>query len=62
MLFRSGIPLPDAITMASRNPARQIGLSKKGEIAIGNDADLVVFSPEFEVKQTLVAGEQIYPG
>ena len=62
MVRHVGIPLPDAVTMASRNPARQIGLSKKGEIAIGNDADLVVFSPEFEVKQTLVAGEQIYPG
>jgi N-acetylglucosamine-6-phosphate deacetylase len=47
--------------MASRNPARQIDLAKKGEIAVGNDADLVVFSPEFEVKQTFIAGEQIYP-
>ena len=55
------IPVPEAVAMASLNPARQIGLPKKGEIAIGNDADLVVFSPEFEVKQTFVAGEQIYP-
>jgi len=56
-----GIPLSEAVAMASRNPARQIGLEGKGEIAIGNDADLVVFSPEFEVKQTFVAGAQIYP-
>ena len=57
-----GIPLPEAVAMASRNPARQIGLAKKGQIAVGNDADLVVFSPEFELKQTFVAGKQIYPG
>jgi N-acetylglucosamine-6-phosphate deacetylase len=56
-----GIPLPEAVAMASCNPARQIGLERKGEIAIGNDADLVVFSAEFEVKQTFVAGEKIYP-
>ena len=55
-----GIPLSEAVAMASRNPARQIGLARKGEIAIGNDADLVVFSPKFAVKQTFVAGEQIY--
>src|SRR5438105_1716599 len=56
-----GIPLSEAVAMASRNPARQIGLEGKGEIAIGNDADSVVFSPELEVKQTFVAGVQIYP-
>jgi N-acetylglucosamine-6-phosphate deacetylase len=56
-----GIPLSEAVAMASRNPARQIGLARKGEIAIGNDADLVVFSPKFAVKQTFIAGEQICP-
>jgi len=55
-----GIPLSEAVAMASRNPARQIGLEGKGEIAIGNDADLVVFSAEFEMKRTFVAGEQTY--
>jgi len=55
-----GVSLPEAVAMASRNPARQIGLKRKGEIAIGNDADLVVFSAEFEVKRTFVAGEQTY--
>jgi N-acetylglucosamine-6-phosphate deacetylase len=56
-----GVPLPEAVVMASRNPARQIGLERKGEIAVGNDADLVVFSADFEVKRTLAAGEQTYP-
>ena len=56
-----GVPLPETVRMASRTPARQIGLATKGEIAVGNDADLVVFSPEFCVQQTLVAGKQIHP-
>jgi len=49
MIRNAEVPLPDAIAMASRNPARETGLSDKGEIAIGKDADLVVLSPELEV-------------
>ena len=50
------MPLHEAIAMASRNPAREIGLKGKGEIALGNDADLVVFSPELQIEQVFVAG------
>jgi N-acetylglucosamine-6-phosphate deacetylase len=50
------VPLPDAIAMASLNSARAAGLAGKGEIVLGNDADLVVLSPELEVVQTYVAG------
>jgi N-acetylglucosamine-6-phosphate deacetylase len=56
MIRNAEVPLPDAIAMASRNPARETGLSDKGEIAIGKDADLVVLSPELEVLQTYIAG------
>jgi N-acetylglucosamine-6-phosphate deacetylase len=63
MMMRSaGVPLPDAIAMASLNPAREAGLANKGEIAPGKDADLVVLSPELEVLQTFVAGERLAPG
>jgi N-acetylglucosamine-6-phosphate deacetylase len=56
MIRYAEVPLPDAIAMASCNPARETGLTDKGEIAIGKDADLVVLSPELEVLQTYVAG------
>ncbi len=56
MVRNVGVPLHEAVAMASRNPAREIGLSGKGEIAVGNDADLVVISPELEVEQTFVGG------
>lgn len=50
------VPLVEAIAMASRNPAQQIGLANKGEIALGKDAELVVLSPELEVR-TVIASE-----
>jgi N-acetylglucosamine-6-phosphate deacetylase len=46
--------------MASRNPARAAGLSDKGEIAIGKDADLIVLSPELEVIRTYLNGVGIF--
>src|SRR5437667_6073561 len=60
MIRNAEVPLPDAIAMTSRNPARETGLSDKGEIAIGKDADLVVLSPELEVLQTYVNGVEIF--
>ncbi len=48
MVNSVGVPIHEAVAMASRNPAREIGLESKGEIAIGNDADLIVLSPELE--------------
>ncbi|WP_416897713.1 MAG: alpha-D-ribose 1-methylphosphonate 5-triphosphate diphosphatase [Minwuia sp.] len=35
------ISLPEAVAMASRNPARAVGLDDRGEIAAGKRADLV---------------------
>ena len=60
MIRNAEVPLPDAIAMASLNPAREAGLADKGEIAIGKDADLVVLSPELEVMHTYVNGVEIF--
>ena len=61
MVDKIGVPLPEAIAMASSNPARALGNSKKGVLKVGADADFVVLSPEFEVLKTFVAGRQIFP-
>ena len=60
MMRGAEAPLPDAIAMASLNPARELGLTNKGEIAPEKDADLVVLSPELEVVQTYVAGVEVF--
>jgi len=62
MVREVGVPLHEAVMMASGNPARAAGLHTKGRIETGADADLVVVSPDLEVLQTFVAGETIYEG
>jgi N-acetylglucosamine-6-phosphate deacetylase len=54
------VPLKEAITMATENPARAIGLETKGRLAVGADADFVVFSPGLKVVRTFIRGEQIW--
>jgi len=61
MVMQVNVPLHEAITMATENPARAIGLEAKGRLEIGADADLVVLSPELEVVRTLAGGEEIWP-
>ncbi len=54
------VPPPEAIAMASRNPARLLGIAdRKGAIVAGLDADLVVLDDELRCRATMVAGEWI---
>jgi N-acetylglucosamine-6-phosphate deacetylase len=53
-----GISVQDAVVLASTNPARLLGLShRRGAIAPGMDADLVVLDRDLAPCATLVAGE-----
>lgn len=60
MVTKVGVPLHEAISMATDTPAFVIGLTGKGQFKIGGDADLVVISPELEVLRTFVAGKEIF--
>lgn len=52
-----GVDLPQAVRMASSNPAQTIGLSaRKGKVAEGYDADLVLLDDALRVKQTWIGG------
>jgi len=52
-----GVPLIEAVRMATVLPARRIGLAgKKGIIAIGGDADLVVLTPDLKVAGVMTRG------
>jgi N-acetylglucosamine-6-phosphate deacetylase len=54
------VPLNEAIAMATRNPARAIGLETKGRLSVGADADLIVLSPQIEAVQTFTAGREVW--
>jgi len=56
----SGIPLKDAVMMATQTPADILGLSHKGRIEPGADADLVLMNDRFEVLWTIVNGKMVY--
>ncbi|MFA4982121.1 MAG: N-acetylglucosamine-6-phosphate deacetylase [Candidatus Omnitrophota bacterium] len=55
------LSVPDAVRLATENPARLLGLQRrKGTIAKGMDADIVVFDKNFDVKMTIIRGEIVY--
>ena len=56
-LVELGVPVVDAIRMATILPARRLGLAgKKGIIAVGADADLVVLTPDLHVAGVMTRG------
>ena len=56
-----GLPLTDVSRMLSLTPARLSGAAdRKGSIENGKDADLVVMSPDFQVRKVFVMGEKRY--
>ena len=54
----AGWKLQEAVRLVTLNPARLLGIAdKKGVVAPGCDADLVLLSGEGNVLQTIIAGE-----
>ena len=60
MIMKVNVPLHEAVMMATENPARAIGLETKGRLEVGADADLVVLSPELDVRRTFIGGEDAF--
>jgi N-acetylglucosamine-6-phosphate deacetylase len=54
--------LEQAVAAASLNPARVAGLSHKGALTAGADADFVVLNPAGEVERTFVGGMEAVVG
>lgn len=53
------IPIADAIKLITVNPAKVMGLSDKGELTPGKDADIVVFDDDVRIKAVFVGGEKV---
>jgi N-acetylglucosamine-6-phosphate deacetylase len=60
MIELAELSLPEAVGMITKNPARILGLSSKGAIVPGMDADLVIFDEKISVNITIVNGKIVY--
>ena len=61
MVQMAGISLIDAVKMITATPARIMGVDhKKGTIASGMDADIVIFDNNIDIDQVIVMGKISY--
>ena len=60
MINMADVPLTDAVKMASKTPARILGLKTKGELKAGYDADIVIFDDSINVKRTIIGGRTVH--
>lgn len=57
-----GIPLEEALTCVTRNPALELGIYDRcGSIAPGKAADLVLLDTELQVKAVYINGKKFIP-
>ena len=57
----TGCSLAEALPTITTTPARMLGLAgERGRIAPGYLADLVLLSPDLQVRMTLVEGDVVY--
>ncbi len=61
LVNRVGVPMKEAVKMASLNPARYLGVDgETGSIREGKRADLMVIDTDFVCLRTLVGGKIVY--
>lgn len=53
----TGASLVDAFRVASYNPARAVGFTDRGEIAVGKRADLIMVDHKMNIKKIFLAGK-----
>lgn len=59
-LIKSGLDIEDAVKLVTINPARNLGLSHKGRIEVGADADLCTFDKDFNLTDVISKGKLLY--
>jgi N-acetylglucosamine-6-phosphate deacetylase len=60
MVNLAGIPLIEAVRMASETPARIMKIEKKGSLKKGNDADIVIFDENVHIAAAIVNGKIVH--
>jgi N-acetylglucosamine-6-phosphate deacetylase len=60
MVEQAGATISEAVAMASLVPARSLGMEKElGSLQIGKEADLIRFTPNWEIKGVWIGGEDV---
>jgi len=59
VMVKAGIPTLDAVRMSTETPARRIGEARKGRIAVGYDADILLLDDELNVNLVMTKGKII---
>ena len=63
MLANTDLTVSQAVNLASRNPARALGIEKrKGTLNVGSDADIALLDGNMNVRRTYVEGRLVYRG
>lgn len=60
MIRLAGLTLPQAVRLASTNPARILGLPQKGRVADGCDAELVLLDANIDPVLVMVGGKIVF--
>ena len=58
-MVAAGIPLVDAVKMASETPAKMAKCPSKGTLDAGKDADIVIFDENINMQNVFVRGKQV---
>jgi N-acetylglucosamine-6-phosphate deacetylase len=59
-VLKFGKSIVEASILCSRTPARVLGLERKGYLAAGMDADIIILDQSLRLKMTIVGGEVAY--
>ena len=57
MMVHTGASIVDVFRYASYNPAKAVGFTDRGEIAVGKRADLVFVDYKMNIKNVILKGE-----
>lgn len=61
MISMAEVSLTDAVKMITATPARILGLAdRKGELAVGKDADIILFDDDITIAMTIIKGKIVY--
>ena len=54
-----GVSVEESVKMLTKNPAKIMGLTNKGDIIKGYDSDFVIFDDDINIKNVIVRGKEL---